>query len=105
MSSLLDQNLFPNTIFEDLYAHRWGIETFYDELKNKLKVEPFSGYSKHCILQDFYAALFVSNVQSLIVGELNEGLSKNTKTKHQYRVNNNLSYGFLKDRIVTLFFF
>lgn len=28
----------------------------------------------------------------------------NTKTKYVYKVNNNLSYGLLKDRIVTLFY-
>ena len=81
------------------------METFYDELKNKIKAEHFSGYSQHSILQDFYAALFVSNVQSLIVGEINDELAKElTETKYQYKVNSNLSYGFLKDRIITLFF-
>ena len=28
----------------------------------------------------------------------------NSKTKYVYKVNNNLSYGLLKDRIVTLFY-
>jgi len=104
MTSLMNTDMFPNGIFKQLYAQRWGIETFYDEFKNKLKVEYFSGYSKQCILQDFYAALFVSNIQSLIVGEINEELNETNKNKYEYKVNNNLSYGFLKDRIVTLFF-
>uniref|UniRef100_UPI004049CEC6 hypothetical protein n=1 Tax=Flavobacterium sp. TaxID=239 RepID=UPI004049CEC6 len=46
----------------------------------------------------------VSNIQSLLVADINEELQKETKTKYIYKVNNNLSYGFLKDRIVTLFF-
>lgn len=105
ISSLIDLDKYPNSIFKDLYFLRWGVETFYDELKNKIKVEFFSGYSNHSILQDFYAALFVSNVQSLIVGEINDELAlKSEKTKYQYKVNCNLSYGFLKDRIITLFF-
>lgn len=105
MSSLLDSQKYPNSIFKDLYFLRWGVETFYDELKNKIKAEHFSGYSNQSILQDFYAALFVSNVQSLIVGEINNELAlKSEKTKYQYKVNNNLSYGFMKDRIITLFF-
>lgn len=104
MTSLRDSAKFPITIFKDLYALRWGVETFYDEFKNKLKAEYFSGYSKHCIEQDFYAALFVSNVQSLIVGEINEELNQKQATKYMYKVNNNLSYGFLKNRIITLFF-
>ena len=67
-------------------------------------MEYFSGYSKVSILQDFYAAIFVSNVQSLIVGEINDELHERTGTKYEYKVNSNLSYGFLKNRIITLFF-
>ena len=105
ITSLLDSAKYPDLIFKDLYFLRWGVETFYDELKNKIKAEHFSGYSGHSILQDFYAALFVSNVQSLIVGEINDELAEEfTENKYQYKVNNNLSYGFLKDRIITLFF-
>ena len=105
ITSLIDSEKYPNSIFKDLYFLRWGVETFYDELKNKIKAEHFSGYSGHSILQDFYAALFVSNVQSLIVGEINDELAEEfTENKYQYKVNNNLSYGFLKDRIITLFF-
>ena len=105
ITSLIDSEKYPNSIFKDLYFLRWGVETFYDELKNKIKAEHFSGYSQHSIIQDFYAALFVSNVQSLIVGEINDELAEEfTENKYQYKVNSNLSYGFLKDRIITLFF-
>ena len=105
ISSLFDSEKYQDSIFKDLYFLRWGVETFYDELKNKIKAEHFSGYSQHCILQDFYAALFVSNVQSLIVGEINDELAnESTEHKYRYKVNNSLSYGFLKDRIITLFF-
>lgn len=40
----------------------------------------------------------------MLVEEINQELRNETKTKYIYKVNNNLSYGFLKDRIVTLFF-
>lgn len=105
ITSLYDPERYPDSIFKKLYFLRWGVEIFYDELKNKIKAEHFSGYSQHSILQDFYAALFISNVQSLIVGEINDELAiKSEGNKYQYKVNNNLSYGFLKDRIITLFF-
>jgi len=105
MTSLFDSQKYPSFIFKELYFLRWGVETFYDELKNKIQVEHFSGYSEHSILQDFYAALFVSNVQSLIVGEINDELAgESNGNKYQYKVNSNLSYGFLKDRIISLFF-
>ncbi|MFD2292188.1 transposase, partial [Mariniflexile gromovii] len=105
MTSLLDSKTYPNSIFKELYAKRWGIETYYDELKNKLKIEHFSGYSNQSILQDFYAALFISNIQTLIVSELHEEMEKESKQlKYQYKVNSNLSYGFLKNRVLELFF-
>jgi len=56
MTSLLEIKTYPNGVFKELYQKRWGVETFYDELKNKLKVEHFPGYSNQSILQDFYTA-------------------------------------------------
>jgi len=105
MTSLTDKNKYPNTIFKGLYQKRWGIETFYDELKNKLKVEHFSGYSNQSILQDFYTALFISNIQTLIVSELEEDLTQQNKDrKYDYKINTNLSYGILKNRVLDIFF-
>ena len=105
ITSLIDLKNYSSQIFKELYQKRWGIETFYDELKNKLKVEHFSGYSNQSILQDFYAALFISNIQTLIVSELeNEIVERNKHKKYNYKINTNLSYGFLKNRILDLFF-
>ncbi|GAB1858748.1 IS4 family transposase [Flavobacteriaceae bacterium MHTCC 0001] len=105
MTSLLDITTYSTKSFKTLYNKRWGVETFYDELKNKLKVEHFSGYSNQSILQDFYAALFVSNIQTLIQSDLEQELEQHNKQrKYNYKVNTNLSYGFLKNRILELFF-
>lgn len=103
-TSLLDSKQYNNEIFKELYFERWKIETYYDELKNKLKAEEFSGYSNQSILQDFYSTLFVSNIQTIIVEELNEELQKEQNNKkYQYKINTSLSYGFMKDRILSLF--
>lgn len=105
ITSLLDIKKYPTGIFKELYFKRWGVETFYDEFKNKIKVENFSGYSNQSILQDFYAALFVSNVQTLVVSEIVDEIDEQMQgNKYKYKVNTNLSYGFLKNRIITLFF-
>jgi ABC-type antimicrobial peptide transport system permease subunit len=105
MTSLLDSKKHPTTMFKELYFLRWGIETFYDELKNKLKLEYFTGYSTISIKQDFLCAIFISNLQSVIVNDLQEELkNKNQKTKLNYKINTNLSYGFLKNRILELLF-
>ncbi len=105
ITSLVDSKKHPNNLFKELYFKRWKVETFYDELKNKLKVEHFSGYSNQSILQDFYAALFVSNVQTLIVSEIEDEIAEeNKQNKYDYKINTNLSYGFLKNRILDVFF-
>ena len=106
-TSLLDSKHYGNEVFKEIYFKRWKIETYYDELKNKLKIEEFSGYSNQSILQDFYSTLFVSNIQTLIENEINEEIEKESETKnikYQYKINTTLSYGFMKDRILELFF-
>lgn len=102
MTSLLNSKIYSSKLFKELYFKRWCVETFYDELKNKLKIEHFSGYSNQTILQDFNAALFVSNIQTLMVSEIQDELNKENNTKYQYKINTNLSYGFLKNRIIDL---
>lgn len=103
MTSLLDSQIYPSSMFKELYFLRWGVETYYDELKNKLKVEFFTGYSKTTILQDFFCAIFISNLQSVIVNSLQEEMKeKNLNSKLDYKINTNLSYGFLKNRILEL---
>lgn len=105
MTSLLDSQKYPSKMFKELYFLRWGIETYYDELKNKIKLEYFTGYSKMSVLQDFFCAVFISNLQSTIVNDLQDELElKNQKTKLDYKINANLTYGFLKNRVLELLF-
>lgn len=105
ISSLLDMEKFPNEIFKDLYFRRWRVETYYDEFKNNLRADIFTGYSAQSIQQDFNAALFISNLQNLIVNDAEEELSqKGDGLKYKYKVNRNTSYGFMKDRVVSIFF-
>ena len=58
ITTLLDSRKYPAKLFMKLYFMRWGIETFMDELKNKLKIEHFLGYSDHTKLQDANCAVF-----------------------------------------------
>jgi hypothetical protein len=103
MTSLLNSKKHRYKEFKDLYFKRWGVEIFYDEYKNKLKAEYFSGYSNNTIQQDINVAIFVSNIQSLIVNDIVEELQEEIKDRSlKYKINTNLSYGFLKDRIISL---
>jgi len=85
-------------MFKELYFLRWGVETFYDELKNKLKVEHFTGYSRASIQQDFFCTIFISNLQSVMVSDIDDELAEqNQGRQYNYKINTNLSYGFLKN--------
>ena len=104
MTSLLDKEKYPYECFKRLYSKRWGIETYYDRLKNILNVENFSGLTNQSILQDFQCALFISNVQSLIIEEAQQSANeKYGKRKYEYKINTSVSLGFLKYRILDLF--
>jgi len=103
ITTLLDSHKYPSGLFKKLYFMRWGIETFIDELKNKLKMEHFSGYSDHTIQQDIGCAIFISNLQSVIVSGLDQEIEDQNKQRvYDYKVNTNLSYGFLKNRVLEL---
>lgn len=54
-----------------LYFKRWGIETRYDELKNKFEIENFSGKTPRAIEQDYYATILLSNLAALIETDAN----------------------------------
>ena len=54
-------------------------------------------------MQDFFCAIFISNLQSVIVNSLQDELKeKNRNTRLNYKINTNLSYGFLKNRVLEL---
>jgi len=102
-TSLLDEKHYPTIIFKDLYFRRWGIETNFDRLKNKIEIENFTGLSTLSILQDYYANLFILNLQSIIARDVQSEIDEDkTESKHQYNVNKNLSLGYMKDRVINI---
>ena len=104
MTSLLDSKKYPCKCFKSLYYQRWGVETYYDRLKNILTLENFSGLTQHAILQDFQCAIFISNVQTLIIAEAQQGIkNKYDKRKYEYKINSSICLGLMKYKIIDLF--
>ncbi len=90
--------------FKYLYGLRWGIETAYGTRKNQLQMERSSGHRPICIRPDYLARLFVYNLQSLIEKQCKPYLRMvNQKREHEYKINKNISWAFLKHNIVKLF--
>ncbi len=70
--SNLPSDQFSTEELKDLYWLRWPTETSYNRLKNRMKMEEFSGYKPTLILQDFYADMWVYNIVSLKIIRANE---------------------------------
>ena len=104
ITTLLDNEKYPIEIFKELYYKRWGIEKGIDVQKNKIQVLNFSGYTDISIQQDFYCALFVGNLQSLLAEDLDEEIKeKYGHRKFDYKINTSISIGILKTKIIELF--
>lgn len=105
-TSLLDIKEFPKEEFSELYNKRWGIETYFNRIKNIYEVERFSGTSIESILQDFYGIIFLSNLESMISKEaeeeINEKLTREKKST-EYKVNHSVSYSAMIDYTTELF--
>lgn len=104
MTSLLDTEKYQHQEFAQLYFERWKVETFYNRFKNIIGVENFSGTSNQFIQQEFNCALYMSNMQTILMEDAQmEADKKYENRKYQYKINNSLSLGFIRERLVQLF--
>jgi len=89
---------------------RWGVETFYGVLKTGLNLENFTGKTAESVKQDFYAAIYLTGLESVLTREVDEKLEKKTCQphrngdketgerihKHQHKVNKAVSFNAIK---------
>lgn len=102
-TSLLNERKYLTLEFKYLYFLRWGIETNYGHLKNNMQLENFTGLSLLSVEQDFFANIFINNIQTLILIPSVEEFNNERKRKNRYKGNRNLSLGYLKNNIVLIF--
>ena len=91
--------------FKTLYFKRWPIETKYDEIKNKLEVENFSGRTVNAVLQDFYISMYLSNLIAIAAMDAQNDIDEKRKdkdNKYSYHVNINHAIGVFKDRFIVV---
>lgn len=108
-TEILVTNLFEKEFSKEklaqIYKMRWGIETGYDNLKNRLCVENFSGTSKTVVLQDFYATIFLWNLTGMLAFELKDEIEaqhRSEENKNEYQLNISMTISTLKERVVEL---
>ena len=76
----------------ELYFKRWGIETKFDSLKNKLELENFSGRRVCTTYQDFWAKLDLANTLTALeyaTDEAIEAKTANSNNKYKQTTNEN----------------
>ena len=96
----LGRRSFKKADFMELYGMRWGIETKYNTIKNKIMAEKFSGKTELSVRQEFFAALFLCNCASAISLTVEDEIAlKKQNCKYEYKPNNNLIIGYLKHRL------
>jgi IS4 transposase len=70
ISDKTDEVLLTNLLKEEfdtkditnLYGRRCGIELSYNTLKNKIKIESFTGFLPSFVYQDFFAQMLIYNI-------------------------------------------
>jgi hypothetical protein len=103
VTSLLDEAAYPTNDFLELYHQRWGHETYYGRLKGRLDLEHWSGETSEAVRQDFFAAVFLANLESLVSQPAQDHLAAGSVTRqHPAQVNRADSYHALKERVVDL---
>lgn len=104
ITNILDSDISVDD-FRTAYWMRWGIESKYNDIKNKLEIENFTGYSSCAILQDFYATMFLANLAGVLEYDLHEEIEaahRKPENRYQYKMNIAAAISVLKKRIVEM---
>lgn len=92
-TELLVTNLFDEELTVDdfyyLYHLRWGVEGKYLDIKHKTELEKFTGYRPDGIRQDFYAALLLANLSSVLKAAASENMTQRPGRKWDYQISIN----------------
>lgn len=104
-TSLTDCHRFPYDLFQDLYPHRWPVETDYRYMKLPLEVENWTGISVSAIYQDFHATVFTKNLAAILAQPAQQVVTQASQTKkYPYQVNMANLFSKLKDTVIHLFY-
>jgi hypothetical protein len=104
LATNLPESEFTTDEITALYPYRWGIETAFDTLKNKLSIENFTGTAPVMIEQDIYASIYICNLASDMIADAEEGISEDglySDYKHKIAVNRAFAIGILKDMLIS----
>ncbi len=89
----------------EVYHMRWGVETCFEFMKDRLQLENFTGASPRLIEQDVYATAYLANVAFDLANEAEREAAGEIAArgyKHAMAVNRTVAIGVLKDELVRI---
>lgn len=96
------QSKLEYSLFKELYSLRWGVESKYRELKNRLEIEAFNSIKPICIQQEFFAAMFISNLAAILKRSADSCISVSNTNKYLYKTNRSYILNRIKSYMVPL---
>jgi hypothetical protein len=103
VTTVLDKKRLLTPLFKELYHSRWGIETYYDIIKNRLNLENFTGLSALAVKQDFFTTIFISNYESVLITDINQEL-QSKDGRYPQKVNHAVAFNTIKNHCFDLFY-
>ena len=98
--SNLDKNEFSKEDLKEVYGKRWQVEISYNSIKNKLKIEEFTGNLPQFVYQDIYAQIVVYNqIQDMLYTGRKE--IKSLKGI-EYKINEGKAIGIFKEKYIKI---
>ena len=101
VTGLMDKRIYPAEEFKEIYYMRRGAEGFYKILKSRLNLENFTGKTAESVYQDFYAAVYLTGLESILTLDANEALARK-ETLHPQQVNHAVSFNAIKNKAFNL---
>lgn len=98
--SNLDKKEFCSDDLKEIYGKRWQVEISYNSIKNKLKIEEFTGNLPQFIYQDIYAQIVVYNqIQDMLYTGRRVIKSRNG---NEYKINEGKAIGIFKEKYIKI---
>jgi len=105
ITSLVDEAQFSIAELGQVYHWRWGEETFYGVLKTRLELENFTGQTVEAVKQDFYAAVFITGLETFFIEDAQSRLEqRSSQNRYPQQVNKNVSFNAIKNQVLDLFY-
>jgi hypothetical protein len=91
--------------FKEAYHLRWGVEGYFSLVKGRLGIENFTGKSVESVRQDFWATIFISNLETVLIEETEEEMNAHIKEgANEVRINHAVSFNAIKNMAFDILF-